>query len=361
MRNYLLLSLLISCLALPAQNLQYELSQIYHSSEWYDSERKDYSYTANNHLRQTNFKVWNQVMWYQRLQEIRYTRPNGLIDSIVMMDSTQRIFELSYYHYNSNGNLDSVRKKAAYGNRPLRFYERTTYRYDSAGNQIEILTSFHRSGAWQLMEKIEQSFNRQGRLLRQKFYLMDFNGWILDEEAVYEYDLVGRKTTEALLNFLGDTIYSLDYFFGSNGLTSYAEFYLHTSQGPQLVGRQDYSWNGNGDLDTLTNLVLDPRDSSIVPQMRWIYGYSPYVSLTESIASMEWSVYPNPVQDWLNLEVKDWEGTRISLWRLDGTKLGSYPLNQAKARISLAHLPKGIYLISWENRGHTFKRRIVKQ
>lgn len=361
MRFYYLYFAFILFSTLQAQNLQFELTQSFVNTEWKDVERKDFSYSSNNVLEGTNHLAWNRVMWYKRFQEIRYLASNGRIDSIVFIDSTQKTFELNYYYYGSNGDLDSIITKTAYGNRPLNFYEREVYRYDSLGNQTEMLTSSYRNGVWQLLEKLEQSFNQQGRLLSQKFYLMDFNGWILDEEAVYEYDLVGRKTKEALLNFLGDTIYSLDYFFGSNGLTSYAEFYLHYSQGPQLVGRQNYSWNGNGDLDTLTNLVFNPQDSSIVPQMRWIYGYSPYVSLEEGPAAIDWELFPNPTQDWLNIVISNAEGAHLSIWKLDGTKIGDYALNESKTRVSLAHLPKGIYLIRCERGGQTTERKIVKQ
>ena len=78
-------------------------------------------------------------------------------------------------------------------------------------------------------------------------------------------------------------------------------------------------------------------------------------------ASLE--VFPNPVQQLLNINLKGFEGTTtIQLYNITGTQVMSKKSNQAKEQLNVSTLPSGIYLIKVMNRDKIISRtKFIKQ
>ena len=81
-------------------------------------------------------------------------------------------------------------------------------------------------------------------------------------------------------------------------------------------------------------------------------------SIEETEESL-FSVYPNPVQDVVNVNCKDIE--QVNLFNTVGQKIESFSTEgRDNVRIDLSGLPSGVYIIQASNRGRTLTRKIVK-
>ena len=71
------------------------------------------------------------------------------------------------------------------------------------------------------------------------------------------------------------------------------------------------------------------------------------------------SVYPNPVQDMLNVDCKDIE--QVSLFNTVGQKIESFNTeDRDNVQIDLSGLPSGLYILQANRQGRTLSRKIVK-
>lgn len=76
--------------------------------------------------------------------------------------------------------------------------------------------------------------------------------------------------------------------------------------------------------------------------------------------SLGLSVYPNPASDYVDVQVDQSKGAKLSLWSLNATLISEQAC-QGHQRIDLRHLPSGSYLLKLESGGEMLQRIIVKQ
>ena len=79
-----------------------------------------------------------------------------------------------------------------------------------------------------------------------------------------------------------------------------------------------------------------------------------------SIPDLELTVYPNPTSDYVDVQVAQPKGAKLSLWSLNATLISEQAC-QGHQRIDLRHLPSGSYLLKLESAGDMVQRIIVKQ
>jgi Secretion system C-terminal sorting domain len=82
--------------------------------------------------------------------------------------------------------------------------------------------------------------------------------------------------------------------------------------------------------------------------------------LEPSTPGLELTVYPNPASDYVDVQVAQPKGAKLSLWNLDATLISEQAC-EGKQRIDLRHLPSGSYLLKLESAGDMAQRIIVKQ
>ena len=86
------------------------------------------------------------------------------------------------------------------------------------------------------------------------------------------------------------------------------------------------------------------------------------VAITTGIEESDeslFSVYPNPVQDMLNVDCKDID--QVSLFNTVGQKIESLNTEgRDNVQIDLSGLPSGLYILRANRQGRTLSRKIVK-
>jgi hypothetical protein len=79
-----------------------------------------------------------------------------------------------------------------------------------------------------------------------------------------------------------------------------------------------------------------------------------------STPDLKLTVYPNPASDYVDVQVAQPKGAKLSLWNLDATLISEQAC-EGTQRIDLRHLPSGSYLLKLESAGDMAQRIIVKQ
>ncbi len=89
-------------------------------------------------------------------------------------------------------------------------------------------------------------------------------------------------------------------------------------------------------------------------------------AFTSSVADIDdtsfISVYPNPVNNNLNVEFSEYDGSplKVSLYNLDGRLIISKPINSATSILEMGSFNTGVYLLEIENGENRYQKRILK-
>lgn len=89
-----------------------------------------------------------------------------------------------------------------------------------------------------------------------------------------------------------------------------------------------------------------------------VFGYSSVLSISNHNIEEMLKVYPNPVNDILNLNLADWFGAKAVLFSIDGKKIIDTVLKEG--RMDITKVSKGSYLLRLEKNGEITSKKIIK-
>lgn len=144
-----------------------------------------------------------------------------------------------------------------------------------------------------------------------------------------------------------------------NGVASGTFFYTELTQyslfaasnGRYLKFSCINSWLGDGSLtDMRTSVAEISLRGSKLPS-----GIS-----DNQLVEPGLSLYPNPVNDMLNVQTTDLGETRVGIWSLNGNLLIERTIN-GSARIDVSNLPGGFYLIRLKSAGRAETGKFIKE
>jgi hypothetical protein len=96
--------------------------------------------------------------------------------------------------------------------------------------------------------------------------------------------------------------------------------------------------------------IFRGNDTSTVPNLGASKMPAMAITFTSTIGLSEqleedFSVYPNPVQDWLEISLVNNGKKEFTLYNLQGQKLMQFIVSGGRTRIAVASLAKGAYLL----------------
>ena len=116
------------------------------------------------------------------------------------------------------------------------------------------------------------------------------------------------------------------------------------------------------------NLTVNKKDATTSSYARTNVAYLNFTSgvmtaATSPQAANKLALYPSPVQDVLNIELADAtsQAVQVEIVSIDGKTAVRTVLHNAKSSISVASLPKGIYLCRCTNGNNTSSTKFIKQ
>jgi hypothetical protein len=82
------------------------------------------------------------------------------------------------------------------------------------------------------------------------------------------------------------------------------------------------------------------------------------ITATQNEPSQEAKLYPNPVEDWLTIELpENQKGVVLIIYDIAGRSLYSQPLKETKTQISVQHFLRGTYFAHLQSSNY---KRVVK-
>lgn len=83
---------------------------------------------------------------------------------------------------------------------------------------------------------------------------------------------------------------------------------------------------------------------------------------TDPITEMTWKVYPNPTQDYIDIEFPNVVSGGFEITSVGGKSIFSTDIKSSKSlRVVLGNTPAGIYLVTFKNKnGLIFSKRVLK-
>jgi hypothetical protein len=137
-------------------------------------------------------------------------------------------------------------------------------------------------------------------------------------------------------------------------------------------GFSSYLWSTG---DTTQTIVLDSNSWGSGAQAVWVnisnihnceasdtleVSFTDCSGLSGQPGKLEFSIYPNPVKDFLYLSLPE-EDFDIEILGIQGNKTFLHQATQrGEQSISVAHLPSGVYLLRIRHAGSVFTQRFVK-
>jgi hypothetical protein len=298
-----------------------------------------------------------------------------LTDSVIDLDSNEPA-ELTKYHYNAGGDLDTIdnfvwtgrsfdltyRTVCRYASVGLQTSitsycslgaagivpsGRTTFVYTSGARLLESETAEFRDGSWHRMFRDTMSYHGSGVLynyLRSDAWDEDAGAWAPIRERIYSLNAKGRWNDE-LLNIAG----------GQGSLIRYSKM------------RIDY--NASGTVAGTRSYLYDFRDetyfTSPFRSERYYYENDNLpTAIAPELAVTELSLFPNPASQELTLDSRDGMVEGLAILGAAGQRL-AVPLSGGnnRKRIDVSALPAGVYLlhvrIKGQSAAHTL--RFVRQ
>jgi hypothetical protein len=366
-------------------------SYLYSNSEVYtdysdpsNNYRASYTYDSNQYLSRISIDSWVNNSWklacyeqYAQDSTGRWTRTvasdsdhgfvvraigyytysqNRISEYIQTINIGGNVFDTLYkleYYYNNNNVIDSC-IESDYNNGEWGYAYKNDFIYDEVGVRLNIITYSFNQGQWINDSKYEWVYNHEThsygvdntlymendiRVMQRNYYLTDnSNNWT--SQAISRYNISYDTSSNA--NY---PIYpTISVFF--EGWEKW--FDIINTQYPIA---QDERWRENNNTGMLSYVETSTYNYEEV-----VLGINNIEKQNENI-----SVYPNPTNDILNIEVQEnSKPLQITLYNTLGKEV--MRTNLSSSQINIANLPQGLYLLNISSNGKILNtEKIVKK
>ncbi len=233
--------------------------------------------------------------------------------------------EKSIYQYNENNDVSMV-TTSCLQNGSWRDERKREYYYDDKYDIYEIVISTENSGTWLPNTKIVNTYDDYHNCKISEQYRYENLEWLLERKYSYYYDLSVSSSNIAGLDFLFYNMYFI------NGVNKFCR--------NKILYVDNVRWSRDG----------------LFENSRSTHYYSSITGVNE-IPAILMNVWPNPVDEVLNLEVEDLQ--QIEIFSLEG-KLILTIANDLES-INVSDLAKGCYLLkATMNNGWVVAQKFIK-
>ncbi len=282
--------------------------------------------------------------------------------------STQEweVFAKQETAYDGNGNVVSE-ISFSYEDETGNWIETTKYEYeyDAKGNET-VSNLYYKIGEmeWTLAEKEENTYDANNNITQQlKYAAMPMSELSLDSKTEYTYNSKGHLLTE--------TVYERQ---DEEWVPSSKDEYTYTDDAMEESSSQ-YDWDPYSNEwvleeetkyvydneKTLLYLLITSHDSEEADVSKmFVYYHTGTITTIEEHAGAVFSVYPNPVKEYITIENNNRQIDEISIYSISGEKV-SVMSKVESGRLNVSELKNGVYFISIKSGKQIKTQKIVKQ
>lgn len=249
------------------------------------------------------------------------------------------------FAYDENDNMILAEQEDTYG-----YYKsKIDYLYNEDGLRTEAIFSTDEGEGYVPEELIRYEYEN-GLMVNEKWFLIDEGEEYLDSETIYVYDdhgncIIAKELAEDgvpywMTEYQHDLSVSYDAVYYFESPDEY--MFLTPSHNNMIIGYTDYYRNDNDELEI---------------DCEYEYEYDQIFDAVEE-NSIEASIYPNPVKDFINIEVENMD--LVELYDIFGKRLYSEEEND-NVQIDMNRYSAGIYFLKIYSEGRNTVEKIIKK
>lgn len=297
---------------------------------------------------------------------------NGRVISKVNQHYYNGIYNNNYridYTYYKNGNLESEIQYELDISKQFIIDKKSTYQYDSLNQYKYIQHFFFNKSSGTYKTYYDQEFKYFYSVNGQVIKKLDINIWptyFTNKRSLYTYYPNGKIQTE--INQFNDSYTKYDessfrnrqrneYVYNlKNNIISFRQYDIPSNDTTEkLISQIDYSYDAEdriikigGDMCPILYHYANSgyTESSICGEVSYINYYSCIISTSQDQTRADWSVYPNPASDLINIHMATDMNSMIEYEIIDltGTSKLNSILNTSQS-IDISKLISGYYII----------------
>lgn len=263
-----------------------------------------------------------------------------------------------------NGNTTVCVSGEKEGNDPWEDYERATFSGDASGDTSITVEESNNGGPFENRNKITIERATNPNQFTHFGYTWTIDGWKLISKGVY---YLSNSRIDSLVGFKVDgsnlTRTSYTVFYYSNGLDSSLQNVLQTTTNQFELANKIVVTAKEG--AKTKSFAIFARNGSGMPLQQTgtiLYSNSTPNALHENALNNNFSVYPNPARELVNVIALDNETiTNINFFDISGNKLNTMNnIENNKGLLNISNLSSGIYFIEiTTNKGTATKKIII--
>ena len=377
------------------QRLDSIITDDYDQGQWNSEDRILYSYLDNSLLSEMLYLYWEEEWLGEEKDKYFYDENNRLSQQIIFfynqMNSTWEEEILVDFTYGENGLLEEALIK--YEDEDGIYYEKAVFTYAEDGELAELMM-YEQDEEWYAYSKDTYTVNEELLQYEEYGYYWDGESWFNNFQQIGKYNTEWQQYE------------SLSYFFDeevNDWVTSNKTEFSYDEQG-NLELEYSFAWDVeenswihfsthqmayNNDF-TFEQLFLPIDNISDDPSSRFInyfyhmllnieYSYlnmeSNEIELTdkdkyyyseqnvlsiENRLSTELSLYPNPANDILKVNMEGLLIIEAEIYNIHGSLIKRQSLNSGEM-ITIVDLKPGVYLLKAKNGNETLTTKFIKK
>lgn len=370
------------------------------SNRWIPDDKNEYAYNAGGDLTVYLFSAWDTTtgQWFEQYKEEniygaggRLTQyfsyawdydsgkwETGLKSEFAYDGSGHMILE--YYYYQEDDTSDWV------------VYAKDSIMYDAAGNSNGYIGSFWDDFEenWMLKDKNERTYDAEGNLTGSvdAFWSAVTGEWAAYYKEEYTYNTEGKLIQYNdydwdEMDSLWLDYYKEEFIYDANGnVTQFLDYYWDETQWIyESKGAFTYNNSYSGEeifypyfyteisgiyFDHMVTgfefFYWDAGSGQFMPEEKQTFYYS--VGNVTSVAGMkdaEANIFPNPVSDFLTLDISGSEGTIVfELFDMQGRRLLSETMSNGE-KLNMQGFNRGIYFYNVTSDGKKLRGKMIKE
>ena len=338
--------------------------------------KTEISYMANH--TEMNFFEWRPTGWKPEGKYTFYHKSNiEFADSTISFsyDSIKSVYvyQAKTIYFKNAAGKDTSEIGYEYDSNTKKWLPgwRTTYTYNAGGMILtEITYSWNdEQNNWELVSKFSYTYSG-GLEIVSEYFMWAETEWFgfSKTETSYYPDNQIKSTTD----------YTLDFFTFGYLKTSMVK-YSYSNSVPDTImffNWEDDKWNvtmfdkdnyisGSNQVKSTDSYILSTNKSAsevalFTKESVTIYNYDDDNTGVLQNQLAETRIYPNPVNDYLNIFIKNPQNSQIGIYDLQGRLMKSEIILNENTKIGVNDLSHGVYLIRVQNNGNHSVQKLVK-
>jgi hypothetical protein len=378
------------------------------SSTWENNNRFLITYTTPTNA-QVTYERWNGFSWDLLQKGSVALTANYAFSNITWQkwDGAQAAWRntgrTTYTYFNNDPNKILITKSDtanALNNAVWDDATRTSYTYNPNGLELQELNEKKNGSTWLGDYKILYTYNANSlKTSRNSQWWQSAGYWSKGDKEIYYYNansllsLRVDSTTSSPSSSVFTPNSKIQYFYNANNLAvqelqttfntttntwynvpSYKSTKTYNAQNllAQITSEVDYARTGSLTLNSTysytynsaTNLLSSTYIDATSPTSayRTLHTYSPFVNTENTAPTFEFSVFPNPTANQINLTLPENGGvTAAMLISANGQIVKTQNLTNAQSAIDVQDLAAGSYQIILLQNGKSATKSFVKQ